>query len=85
MLLSVILMAADPGYEIPPHLYSRFKPTRTLIAKAIGREKRKIWRISGSETMEFVQSGEPGAPKPRKSYSLGKLGPRDAGHRGGGV
>ena len=28
-------MAAHPGYEIPPHLYSPLKSTRTLIAKAI--------------------------------------------------
>ena len=31
-------MAANLGYEIPPHLYSLLKSTRTLIAKAIGRE-----------------------------------------------
>ena len=30
--------AATLAYEIPPHLYSLLKPTRTLIAKAIGRE-----------------------------------------------
>ena len=28
-------MAATLGYEIPAHLYSLLKPTRTLIAKAI--------------------------------------------------
>ena len=30
--------AANLGYEIPALLYSLLKPTRTLIAKAIGRE-----------------------------------------------
>ena len=32
--------AANLGYEIPALLYSLLKPTRTLIAKAIGREKQ---------------------------------------------
>ena len=32
--------AANLGYEIPALLYSLLKPTRTLIAKAIGREKK---------------------------------------------
>ena len=32
-------VAANPAYEIPPHLYSPLKPTRTLIAKAIARKK----------------------------------------------
>ena len=32
-------MAANPGYEIPAHLYSLLKSTRTLIAKAIVRKK----------------------------------------------
>ena len=36
---SVISQAANLGYEIPALLYSLLKPTRTLIAKAIGREK----------------------------------------------
>ena len=31
-------VAANLGYEIPAHLYSLLKSTRTLIAKAIGRE-----------------------------------------------
>ena len=35
-------VAANLGYEIPAHLYSLFKPTRTLIAKAIGREKGNL-------------------------------------------
>ena len=30
--------AANLGYEIPAFLYSLLKPTRTLIAKAIGQE-----------------------------------------------
>ena len=34
----VTSQAANLGYEIPAHLYSLLKPTRTLIAKAIGRE-----------------------------------------------
>ena len=36
---SVSSQAANLGYEIPALLYSLLKPTRTLIAKAIGREK----------------------------------------------
>ena len=32
-------VAANLGYEIRTQLYSLLKPTRTLIAKAIGREK----------------------------------------------
>ena len=35
-------MAANPGYEIRAQLYSLLKSTRTLIAKAIGREKCEI-------------------------------------------
>ena len=35
---SVTSQAANLGYEIPAHLYSLLKSTRTLIAKAIGRE-----------------------------------------------
>ena len=36
------LVTATSGYEIPSHLYSLLKPTRTLIAKAIGREKNDL-------------------------------------------
>ena len=37
-------VAANLGYEIPAHLYSLLKPTRTLIAKAIGRALTKnMW------------------------------------------
>ena len=36
--MSLTHQAATLGYEIPALLYSRLKPTRTLIAKAIGRE-----------------------------------------------
>ena len=34
----VVDLVATPGYEIPAHLYSLLKSTRTLIAKAIGQE-----------------------------------------------
>ena len=37
--LRLTSQAANLGYEIPALLYSLLKPTRTLIAKAIGREK----------------------------------------------
>ena len=37
---SLTSLAANLGYEIPALLYSLLKPTRTLIAKAIGRQKQ---------------------------------------------
>ena len=40
--------AANLGYEIPALLYSLLKPTRTLIAKAIGRELE-----SGADVVEL--------------------------------
>ena len=35
-------MAANPGYEIPPHLYSLLKPTRTLSSCVTVREQTNV-------------------------------------------
>ena len=47
-----VSVAANLGYEIRAHLHSLLKSTRTLIAKAIGRElvisNESIWARSNS-------------------------------------
>ena len=47
-------MAANPAYEIRAQLYSFFKFTRTLIAKAIGREICKTYHDT-QKTAALVQ------------------------------
>jgi len=49
-------VTATLGYEIPAHLYSPVKSTRTLIAKAIGRESFSFFYTFEnvlSEMLEF--------------------------------
>ena len=43
--------AANLGYEIPALLYSLLKPTRTIIAKAIGREWKSMSFFNVLETV----------------------------------
>ena len=54
--------AANLGYEIPALLYSPLKPTRTLIAKAIGREKIPLAKVVDFELLgALLGPGAPGA------------------------
>ena len=51
---SLSSQAANLGYEIPARLYSLLKPTRTLIAKAIGRELFNNSKKSIIETSQHL-------------------------------
>ena len=49
--------AARAGYEIPALLYSLFKPTRTLVAKTIGRKKHDHWSLDNGVRTAHPERG----------------------------